>query len=30
VRCDNKRVGEQWMMGKMKSKALRWIAKRMI
>ena len=26
----NKRIGEQWMMNKMKSKALRWIAKRMI
>jgi len=26
----NKRIGEQWMMGKMKSKFLRWIVKRMI
>ena len=26
----NKRIGEQWMMGKMKSKTLRWLVKRMI
>ncbi len=25
----NKRIGEQWMMGKMKSKFLRWMARRM-
>jgi len=26
----NKRIGEQWMMGKMKSRVLRWMVKRMI
>jgi pyruvate/2-oxoglutarate dehydrogenase complex dihydrolipoamide dehydrogenase (E3) component len=26
----NKRISEQWMMGKMKSRALRWMVKRMI
>jgi pyruvate/2-oxoglutarate dehydrogenase complex dihydrolipoamide dehydrogenase (E3) component len=26
----NKRIGEQWMMGKMRSKALRWLVRRMI